>query len=220
MPSRRLGGPLSKSGFSTGYPGPRAALEDLALLHVPVEYRVHGVLDGEDEARRGLLGHTLDADVEPYRRVESGPLVDNEPLELGLEAVRLGPVHEVAVLFPPRSHCAGDPVHDLLQRPLALGGAERAAKVLLSEDVGRVDAPRGRHLDSELLEGNRASDPVGDPGVASFPGHGLVGVRPRDSEVAAYTYPCPLRGDCHVSPPCPPGLASDPASRSLSRLRA
>src|SRR6185312_16301265 len=34
--------------------GPRAALEDGALFAVPVEDAVHGVVDGEDETRRGL----------------------------------------------------------------------------------------------------------------------------------------------------------------------
>src|SRR3546814_14387042 len=48
----------------------RAALEDDALFPVPVEDRVHGVVDREDEAGAGLLGHALDADVEPHRAVE------------------------------------------------------------------------------------------------------------------------------------------------------
>ena len=39
--------------------GARAALEDHALFPVPVEDRVHLVVDREDEAGRGLLRHAL-----------------------------------------------------------------------------------------------------------------------------------------------------------------
>ena len=41
--------------FDRLMPEPGAALEDRALLDVPVEDRVHLVVDGEDEAGRALL---------------------------------------------------------------------------------------------------------------------------------------------------------------------
>src|SRR3954469_23545072 len=41
---------------------PRTALEDDAFLPVPVEDRVHRVVDREDETRARLRGHALDAD--------------------------------------------------------------------------------------------------------------------------------------------------------------
>ena len=66
----------------------RTALEDRALFPVPVEDRVHRVVDGEDEARARLLRHALHADVEPHRRVERGALVHEDVLELVAE--RLG----------------------------------------------------------------------------------------------------------------------------------
>src|SRR6476469_6086744 len=46
------------------------ALEDRPLLVLPVEDRVHRVVDVEDEAGARLLRHALDADVEPHRAVE------------------------------------------------------------------------------------------------------------------------------------------------------
>ena len=81
--------------------GAGAALEDRALLDVPVEDRVHRVVDGEDEARRRLLRHAGDADVEPHRAVERRLLGDDEVLQLGVERVGLAVVDEVAALDAP-----------------------------------------------------------------------------------------------------------------------
>src|SRR5690606_16561505 len=50
--------------------GTGTALEDQALFLVPVEDRLHRVVDRQDEARRDLL-LGLRADVEPDRRVEA-----------------------------------------------------------------------------------------------------------------------------------------------------
>ena len=69
-------------------PEPEPPLKMIALLAVPVEDRVHRVVDGEDEARAGLLRHAGDADVEPHRAVERRPLGDEDVLQLGVE--RLG----------------------------------------------------------------------------------------------------------------------------------
>ena len=83
-------------------PGAGAALEDDALLPVPVEDPVHRVVDGEDEAGAGLLGHAGDADVEPHRAVERGPLGDEDVLQLVAERLGLVVVDEVAALGAPR----------------------------------------------------------------------------------------------------------------------
>ena len=67
----------------------RTALEDDPLFPVPVEDRVHRVVDREDEARARLLRHALHADVEPHRRVERGALVHEHVLQLVTERLRL-----------------------------------------------------------------------------------------------------------------------------------
>ena len=100
--------------------GAGAALEDDSFLRVPVEDRLHLVVDGEDEARRALLRHALHADVEPHRRVERGALGDEQVLELVGERGGLFVVGEVAVLLAPRQDRVDDAIDDLLQRPLAL----------------------------------------------------------------------------------------------------
>ena len=94
----------------------RAALEDRALLDIPVENRGHRVLDAEDEARRGLLRHAFDADVEPDRRVERSLLLHDEVLELVAENGRFGSVDEVAVLQAPRRDRVDDTVDNLAER--------------------------------------------------------------------------------------------------------
>ena len=80
----------------------RPALEDHTLFSVPVEDAVHRVFDGEDEARAGLLRHTLDADVEPDRAVERGTLRHEDVLQLFVERLDLVRVDEVATLDAPR----------------------------------------------------------------------------------------------------------------------
>ena len=81
--------------------GAGAALEDRALFPVPVEDRVHRVVDREDEARARLLRHALHADVEPHRRVERGALVHEDVLELVAERLGFLVVDEVAVAGRP-----------------------------------------------------------------------------------------------------------------------
>ena len=49
----------------------------------------------------GLLGHALDADVEPHRRVERRLLGDEQVLELVAEGLGLVVVDEVAALDAP-----------------------------------------------------------------------------------------------------------------------
>ena len=82
------------------------------------------------------------------------------------------------------------------------GGAERAPEVLLGQDVGGVEAPAGRNLHSELLEGDRPGGVIGDPGVPPLPLHGVVGVLIRSGELPVDADARPLGGDshCHVPP--------------------
>ena len=150
-------------------PAPGTALEDDALFPVPVEDRVHRVVDGEDEARARLLRDALHADVEPHRRVERGALVHEDVLELVAERGGLVVVDEVAVADAPVGDRVDDPVDDLAQRPLALGRAERAAEVLLGDDVRGVQRPGRRELDVGLEEGVAAVFEVRDARVAALP---------------------------------------------------
>ncbi len=153
--------------------GTGAALEDDALLAVPVEDRAHLVVDRQDEAGARLLRDVLDADVEPHRAVERGALRDEDVLQLVAEGLGLVLVGEVVALAAPLDDRVDDPVDHLAQRVLALGRAERAAEVLLGDDVGGVDRPGRGELDVELLERDRAVLPVGDPCVTALP-HDLV----------------------------------------------
>ena len=161
--------------------GARAALEDVALFPVPVEDRVHRVVDREDEARARLLRHALHADVEPHRRVERGALVHEDVLQLVAERLGLLVVDEVAVADAPVGDRVGDAVDDLAQRRLPLGRAERAAEVLLGDDVRGVQRPRRRELDVGLEEGVAAVLEVRDARVAPLPLDGVVGVDVRRS---------------------------------------
>ena len=83
---RAAGGQQLLGGADAGEveAGAGAALEDLALLLVPVEDRVHRVVDGEDEAGADLLRGRR-ADVEPHRGVEAEHLVQQGIGQLVLE---------------------------------------------------------------------------------------------------------------------------------------
>ena len=94
----------------------------------------------EDEAGADLL-RRRGADVEPDRRVEAEHLVQQHPGQLVLEDLGVGRAGEVAVLLAGRAVGLHHPVDELLERPLALRRADRAAEVLGGDDVGRVDAP-------------------------------------------------------------------------------
>src|SRR5581483_6724372 len=106
------------------------AAEDDAFPADPVEDGLHRVLDREDEAG-GALRLLLEADVEPDRRVERGELVDEDRLQLVLEALRLVLAREVAAVAAPRSDRPYDPPDHLLDRLLALRAGHAAAEVLL-----------------------------------------------------------------------------------------
>ena len=117
-------------------------------------------------------------------------------------AVGLALVDEVAVAQAPLGDGVGHAVGDLLERPLALGGAERAAEVLLGDDVRGVERPVDRELDIDLLEGHRAVAVVRDAGVAPLPLHQVVGVHAFGGEAAANADRRLFGGQSHgCSPP-------------------
>ena len=76
-----------------------------------------------------------------------------------------------------------DAADHLAHAPLALGGTEAAAEVLLGDDVGGRLRPELRELDALLLEGRLVL--AGDEGVAHLPLDLLERVAARDREVAA-----------------------------------
>ena len=154
----------------------RTALEDHALLAVPVEDGVHRVVDRQDEAGAGLLTDARHADVEPHRAVESGALRDEDVLQFVGEGEGLGLVGEVAALVAPARDRVDDTIDHLPQRRLALGGPEGAAEVLLGDDVGGVHRPGDGELDAELFEGDGAVLPVRDAGIATLPDDFVIGV--------------------------------------------
>src|SRR5919199_976480 len=160
---------------------PGAAAEDPTLLGVPVEDRLHVVLDAEDEAGRALRG-LLEAHVEPDRRVERRHLVQEHVRQLGLERVAVLGRGEVAARPAPIGDRAGDARDHLLDRALAGGRVELAAEVLLGDDVRRVLRPRARELDVRLLEGDLAA--VADPRVAQLPPDRVERMDPRTREDA------------------------------------
>src|SRR5438874_11896161 len=176
--------------------GARAAAEDDALAADPVEDRFHRVVDREDEARRALR-LLLEADVEPDRRVESGKLVDEDELELGLEGLGLFLGREVAAVSAPAGDRVDDAADHLLDAALALGRGHAAAEVLLGDDVRRRLAPELGELDALLLESRLVL--AGDEGVAQLPLELLERVAARDREVALDGRSRGLVSDCvHV----------------------
>src|SRR5207237_7703236 len=94
----------------------------------------------------------LEADVEPNGRVEGGELVDEDRLQLGLEAVGLLVVREVAAGASPPADRGDDAADHLLHARLPLGRAEAAPEVLLGDDVRRGLRPELRELDVLLVE--------------------------------------------------------------------
>ena len=110
--------------FDRLMPEPEPPLKITPSSRYQFENRVHRVVDGEDETRTRLLRHAFDADVEPHRTVEGGPLGDEDVLQFGVERLGLGVVDEVPALDPPPGDRVDDAVDDLTQRRLALGRTE------------------------------------------------------------------------------------------------
>ena len=101
--------------------------------------------------------------------LNGGALVHEDVLQLVAERLGFALVDEVAVADAPVGDRVGDAVDDLAQRPFALGGAERAAEVLLGDDVGGVQRPGRRELDAGLEERVAAVLEVRDARIAAFP---------------------------------------------------
>ncbi len=191
-PRMKLTGPLARAALGQLLhraadvgevdPRARAAAEDLALLGVPGEDRLHVVLDAEDEAGRALRA-LLEADVEPDRRVEGRLLVEQDRGQLGLEGVGVLVGGEVAALAPPVGDRPRDAADHLFHRGLALLGPELPAEVLLGDDVGRVLRPALGELDPALLEGRALG--VADHGIADLPLDLVEGMGPGGRKSAA-----------------------------------
>ena len=143
-----------------------------------------------------LLWDALHADVEPHRRVERGALVHEHVLELVAECLRFSVVDEVPVADAPVGDRVDDAVDHLAQRPLPFGQPERAAEVLLGDDVRRVERPIGRELDVGLEEGIAPVLEVRDARIAALPLHGVVRIDRRVGEV-------PSDPDSRCWPPSP-----------------
>ena len=165
--------------------GTGAALEDEALLLVPVQDRVHRVVDREDEAGRDLLRRRR-TDVEPDRGVEGEVLVDQQPGQLVLEDLGVGVGGEVAVVLAGLDVGGDHAVDELLEAALAGVGADRAAEVLGGDDRRGVDRPGGGELHAALLEDGGAGLPVGLDDVAALPGQLVVGVDALGAEDALH----------------------------------
>ena len=104
--------------------------------------------------------------------------MDQRVLELVVEDLRVLRGGEVTVLAAGRHIGADDPVHELLEAPLALRRADRAAEVLGGHDVGGIHGPEIGELHPVLLEVDRAVPPVGHDDIAAFPGDLVVGMNP------------------------------------------
>src|SRR5699024_1755954 len=183
--SGTAGGQQLLAGTDTGEIDPctRATLEDDPLFLVPVEDRLHGVVHGQDEAGTDLLGRVR-SDVEPDRGVEAEHLVRQGVLQLVVEDLGVFLGGEVAVLGTGPGVDVHDPVDELLEAPLAFGGADRATEVLAHHDLGGVHRPGDRKLHPALLEVDGAVAPVGHDDVAPLPVERFVGVYARDGEDA------------------------------------
>ena len=160
-------------------------LDQLADRHQPTGGADQSVirLARADLLRRGC------PDVEPDRRVEAEHLMDEGVLELMVENLGVPGGGEVAVLDARRHVDADHPVDQLLEAPLTLRGADRAAEVLGGHDVGGVDRPEIGEFHTALLEVDRAVPPVGHQNVAAFPGHIVVRVHAVPGVDALYREP-------------------------------
>ena len=118
-------------------------------------------------------------------------------LEFVVEDLGFLVVREVAVGQPPPGERVRHPVRHLPERPLALGGVQRPAEVLLRQDVGGVHTPEVGHLDAELLEDHLAVAIVGDAGIPPLPADLVVGMYPSRGEVSLYSDCGSLGGDGH-----------------------
>src|SRR4029077_14737197 len=144
-----------------------AAFEDESLVAVPVQDRVHVVVDLQDEAGRALrLG--LDADVEVHRAVEGGALGHQQGAQLGFESVAAGVVGEVALALAPSGYGVDHPADELANAGLASGAVKRPTKILRYHHVGGGLRPGARNLDVALFK-NHPAVLAGDHGRAQLP---------------------------------------------------
>ena len=119
-------------------------------------------------------------------------------LEFVTENLGLFAIREVAILDSPLRNRVSNAVSNLLERVLTLFGAEGSTEILLSEDVGGVDAPRRRNLDTQLLECDGAVAIVRNSRITTLPDDLVIGVYTLGGEVALNADSRSLWCDCHV----------------------
>src|ERR1700734_3307892 len=203
--------------------------EPVGVVHLGADGVIsHQFADGNEPSRGGHQGvvglarryllRRAGPDVEPDRRVEGEDLVDERVGELVLEDLGVLGAGEVPVLPAGRDVLSDHAVDQLLEAPLPLRGADRAAEVLGGGAVGGVDGPEVGELDPTLLEVDRAVPPVGHDDIAALPSdlvvrvHALPGVNAPDREslarALAPTRRRPAHRLRHVHPPS--GIPADP----------
>src|SRR5450756_1718962 len=176
--------------------GAGTILEEHGLAVSEVHDVFHVVLDALDEARTALrifvLGRStfsflgfrvvkpvalagffadtvlvIEADVEPYRRIERAVLVQAKPGQLLVKDFTIC-LAEITVRNTPVRNCPGNAVDKLAHGSFALGGILFAVKIFRYDNFGRQYGPRFRHFDIFLLEDDLAGI-VGDFGGAPVP---------------------------------------------------
>src|SRR6202035_2679437 len=135
----RAGAPLKEHAFCTRQP----------------HDRFHAVAHRIDKAG-GTLWLGFDAHVEPYRRVESHFLLDQQVRQFVAESVARSMVGEIAALFAPAHHGVHHARDELAHRSLALGATRLAVEILAGHDVGGGLRPVLRYFDIVLAENGHA----------------------------------------------------------------
>ncbi len=160
-----------------------APLEEHAFRARQPHDGFHGVVHGVDEAG-GALRLSLHADVEPYRRVESHFLLDEQVREFVAEGIAGSVLGKIAALFAPANDGVDHAGDQLAHRAFALRTARLPVKILAGHDVGSGLRPVLGNLNVVLAEDGHAFF-VADQRRALFP---LDGVKRGDfaaREVAA-----------------------------------
>ena len=119
------------------------------------------------------------AHVEPYRRVESRLLLDQDVHQLIVKRGRVFGAAEVSAGHAPVANRLSYPAHQCAHAALALGRPHGAVQVFAGDNVGRRHRPVFRRLDVLLLEDHPALR-VGDGRRAQLPLDLVIG---RDSRL-------------------------------------
>ena len=166
---------LGRADAAEIQPRTRATLEDQPLLAVPVQNRVHGVVDGENETGRYLLW-AGGAHVEPDRGVKREDLVQQHPGEFMLEDLRILVGEEVAEILTSLGVGEHHSIDQLAKTPLPGIGTQGTTEVLGGDDRGCIYRPELGELNATLLENGFPRLPVGLHDITVLPGDLVVRV--------------------------------------------